>query len=170
MRSLQVSLIFVAAAAANDDGAIRINAGVNFESTDSDGVIWQPDQYFSGGEAYGNPDTPWYYAFQGQEYYRRWSKLADEARRRCDESVYCRERFFRGGGSYEIPVTGNGPYLINLHFTEKYVFLLSCRLSCLNLDSIPVPRGLQVIVSLMSTLRAYSARKTSTWPQWAGLL
>jgi hypothetical protein len=77
---------------------IRVKAGVTAAYTDPDGVVWQADQGFDGGDTVArDPDLA----------------IANTK----DPNMYRSERFGMAGYSFAVP---NGNYTVKLHFAETY--------------------------------------------------
>jgi hypothetical protein len=77
---------------------IRVKAGVTAAYTDPDGVVWQADQGFDGGDTVArDPDLA----------------IANTK----DANMYRSERFGMAGYSFAVP---NGNYTVKLHFAETY--------------------------------------------------
>jgi outer membrane biosynthesis protein TonB len=83
--------------------AIRINCGSAAVYTDSSGVVWGADQYFS-------PSIPYTHFFPGNN----------------DVTLYGSERYWNkwvnpAPSRYEIPIPISGPVAVNLIFCESYI-------------------------------------------------
>lgn len=78
-------------------GAIRIKAGVTTPLTDSDGIVWQPDQGFADGDTIARPDV-----------------TIENTK---NQALYQSEHY--GMTSFTWPVP-NGKYIVKLHFAETY--------------------------------------------------
>ncbi|MEM6632636.1 MAG: malectin domain-containing carbohydrate-binding protein [Bacteroidota bacterium] len=88
-------------ASAGPTEEIRINAG-GADYTDGNGDLWSADQFFVNGSAFpaGGPSG---------------NPIANTT----DDFLYQTERF-NANLQYEIPVTGTGPYEVNLLFAELF--------------------------------------------------
>jgi Malectin domain len=76
---------------------IRIDAGAEVGMTDSQGVKWEADTGFDGGETVDRPDLP----VTGTS----------------DPRLYQTERYSMNHYTFKVP---NGRYLLRLHFSEDY--------------------------------------------------
>jgi Malectin domain len=81
----------------------RINCGSTTAVTDTNGTVWSADQYFASGSTFVTCPT---------------------TNTTTNNNIYCSSRFFRSiygtPFTYNLPVSQNGTYLLQLHFAEQY--------------------------------------------------